>query len=76
MASAKWGFGKTTTDAKTALRMAVTWSLLGVIWLVLGLTDEGPMDWHNWVNVGLGALLIVSTSYYWVLFVRQRRKGR
>jgi hypothetical protein len=63
-------------DAKTALRMAVLWDVLGLLWLVLGLTDEGPMDWRNWVNVGLGAFLLLSSSYYWALFVRQRRKDR
>ncbi len=61
-------------DAKSARRMAVTWDLFGAVWLILGVTDVGPMDWKNWANVGLGAVLLLGSGYYWVVFLRGNRK--
>ncbi|MFC9252095.1 hypothetical protein [Amycolatopsis thailandensis] len=76
MASGKWGFGETRMPAKVALWLALLWDVVGSSWIVLGLTDEGPMRWNNWFNVGLGAWLLLSSSHYWTSFVRQRRKRR
>ncbi|MFD5090352.1 hypothetical protein ACFWMR_07110 [Amycolatopsis thailandensis] len=76
MASAKWSFGETRMPAKAAFWLALLWDVIGSFWIVLGLTDEGPMRWNNWFNVGLGAWLLVGSTHYWTSFVRQRRKRR
>jgi predicted permease len=72
MAAAKRGFGKTRMPAKTALIIAVMWVLIGGSWLFLGL-DSSPMTWKNWLNVGIGAFMILNSGYYGILFARQRR---
>ncbi len=32
----------------------------------------GPMDWKNWANVGLGAVLVLGSGYYWAVAGRLR----
>ncbi len=70
----RWTFGETRMPAKTAFWLALLWDAIGLAWIVLGITNAGPMRWNNWFNVGLGAVVILGSGHYWMTFARQRRQ--
>jgi len=72
MARGKSGFGNARVPAKIALSLAVMWDLIGGGLLYFGLDSE-PMSWKDWLRVGGGAVMILVSGYYWILFARQRR---
>ncbi|OLZ44293.1 hypothetical protein BS329_37095 [Amycolatopsis coloradensis] len=76
MASTTWRFGETRIPLKAAMGLALLWDVIGIFWIVLGVTDEGPMRWNNWFNVGLGAWLLLSSSHYWISVIRRYRRQR
>jgi len=73
MASTKLRFGETRLPPRAAIGLALLWVVIAIFWIVLGVTDDGPMRWNNWFNVGLGVWLLLSSSHYWMSVIRERR---